>query len=279
MTVQIGIMQGRLSDPVCTRIQSFPKNSWKKEFSTANSLGFKTIEWVFDSHDNPILDNEELSEIKKIKESVGIEINSVCADYFMDKRLFGSSEIQIQNNLKKNFELIKNCYQIGISIIEIPLVDNSSIRDLENQKEFESNLQKILDVAKNFGVTIALETDLEPIRLNNWISKINHPNLMLNYDIGNSTACKFDIEEEWNLLHEWIVNVHVKDRFSGGNTVPFGEGDSNFDLFFKLLRQKNYEGDLIIQGAREDLEKNKTLPIETNKKYLRFVNEYLDKYQ
>lgn len=279
MSKKLGIMQGRLSPPINMNIQSFPKNTWKDEFSIAESLGFETIEWVFDSYDNPLLNEEQLLEIKKTLENFSIEINSVCADYFMKEKLFGESENEIEKNLDVFLKLIKNCNKLGIKIIEIPLVDESSIRNSNYQKEFEINLERIIGIASNFDVTIALETDLEPNRLKNWISKINHPNINLNYDIGNSTACKFDIEQEWNLLHKWIINIHIKDRFFGGNTVSLGQGDTNFDCFFKLLKQKNYDGDLIIQGAREDLNNNKILPTETNKKYLDFVNQYLDKYK
>ncbi len=279
MSRKLGIMQGRLSPPINGSIQSFPKKTWKDEFNIAKSLGFKTIEWVFDSDDNPILDDERLSEITKISQSFSIEINSVCADYFMKNRLFGEPENIIKKNLDVFFKLIKNCHQLGIKIIEVPLVDESSIRDLNDQKEFEINLKQIIVIANNFDIIIALETDLDANRLKDWILKINHPNIKLNYDIGNSTACKFNVQEEWELLHKWIINVHVKDRVFGGNTVPLGSGDANFESFFKLLIQKKYEGDLILQGAREDLVNNKILPSETNKKYLDFVNQYLDKYQ
>ena len=279
MENKIGIMQGRLSPSINNRIQAFPKNNWSDEFEIANSIGFSTLEWVFDSYENPILNPEKLSEIKKISKESSIEINSVCADYFMEKKLFGESEESLNQNLDVLFKLIKNCHEIGIPIVEIPLVDESSISNINDQKDFEINLETITSNIKNYNITIALETDLEPHRLENLISKINHPKIKLNYDVGNSTANKFNMEEEFKLLHKWITNIHIKDRLSGNHTVPLGKGNVNFDYFFKILRQKNYEGDLIIQGAREDLTNNKISPIETSEKYLEFVNQYLDKYQ
>jgi len=78
------------------------------------------------------------------------------------------------------------------------------------------------------------------------------------------------------LLSKYFISVHVKDREFHGNTVPFGSGDVNFSLFFDLIKTKNYSGDLIIQGAREDLDGNVNNPLSTCDKYFKFVKQYLD---
>ena len=85
MFPKIGIMQGRLSKPLNGKIQSFPVNSWENEFYLAKDIGFKSIEWVLDENlkDNPIVNKEHFSKIKMIKKKTGIEINSICCDYFM----------------------------------------------------------------------------------------------------------------------------------------------------------------------------------------------------
>ena len=50
----------------------------------------------------------------------------------------------------------------------------------------------------------------------------------------------------------------------------------DFDNFFQKLRDIDYTGDLIIQGAREDFS-DKINPELTCLKYLEFVNRYLEK--
>ena len=53
--MHIGIMQGRLSNKPGQPLQSFPWNTWKKEFLRAHSIGFNQIEWlVDDAKNNPI---------------------------------------------------------------------------------------------------------------------------------------------------------------------------------------------------------------------------------
>ena len=67
MIVKVGIMGGRLSNPIENRIQSFPKNSWRDEFETANKIGFDYLEWVFDNFEpNPIMNKEQIQEKKTI---------------------------------------------------------------------------------------------------------------------------------------------------------------------------------------------------------------------
>ena len=94
---KIGIMSGRLSEPLTKKIQEFPRNTWKYEFEKASVSGFGSIEWIFDAWEkNPIMHNDGINQIKHISEHTGITINSLLADYFMEKKLFGVSEIDLQ---------------------------------------------------------------------------------------------------------------------------------------------------------------------------------------
>jgi len=54
-TPKIGIMQGRLSEPINNEIQSFPHETWKTEFEKAHSCGFQVLEWIFDDIKNPLM--------------------------------------------------------------------------------------------------------------------------------------------------------------------------------------------------------------------------------
>ena len=72
---KIGIMQGRLSEPISNKIQEFPKNSWKEEFHKASELGFDSIEWIFDIYrKNPIMNTEGIHEIKEITRQTDVKI-------------------------------------------------------------------------------------------------------------------------------------------------------------------------------------------------------------
>jgi len=279
MKNKLGIMLGRLSPPINNSIQAFPVNSWKNEFKKAEEIGFEKIEWIFDTQINPMMNNSGINEIKKHAEKFSIEINSVCADYFMEKKLFSESSSNLTQNIETLKNLIHNCHKLEIPIIEIPLVDASTIQEKQNELEFTQNIEEILSIASEYNTLISLETDLEPSRFSKLLTELNHPNLKINYDIGNSISNGFNPESEIIQLGSWIVNIHVKDRLRYGNTVSLGTGDVNFEQFFLLLQKIEYDHDIIIQGAREDLENNLISPEETCSKYLKFVRQYLDKHQ
>lgn len=271
---RIGIMSGRLSKQIDGNIQIFPINTWREEFEKAVKCGFELIEWVFDTQKNPIMDKEEMKEIKFLSNKFGVKINAVCADYFMERRLFGVSNIEINRNLNVLKDLVINCHELEIKILEIPLVDSSSLKSKQDKIQLIENLEKILPVAEKNEVKLTLETDLRPDSFKELLSKLNHPNIKANYDTGNSASLGYDVQEELKTYGSWLSNIHIKDRKYHDKTVPLGDGDVNFDLFFSELKKINYMGDFIIQGAREE---PKIKPEYTCKKYLDFVKRYIEK--
>ena len=274
---KIGIMQGRLSEPYNGKIQSFPATSWQQEFEKASNFGFDVIEWIFDIYSpNPILTSEGISEIKSLQNKHGIGINSICADYFMDKKLFGESRYNLGKNIDILKELILQSKKLESTIIEIPLVDSSSLKTTKDKLELRDNLEKVISLAEKNGITLVLETDLPPLDFKQLLLEFNHPNIMANYDSGNSTSLGYNSKEELTILRKWIKNVHVKDRKFHGGTVPLGSGDTDFDLFFSTLYEIQYTEDLIIQGARST-DINVT-PETTCQTYQKFVKEYVVKY-
>ena len=274
MPIKIGIMQGRLSHPIHNTIQAFPENTWAKEFELAHKIGLDSIEWIFDTFEKNPLMEKKFHEINNLISKFQVNINSVCADYFMVNKLFNESE----NNIRKNLDILKqlaiNCKNIGVKIIEIPLVDNSSLKSEKHKKELVENLDKILPEIKDLGLIINLETDLPPIEFLNLLNRFEKNMVFANYDTGNSASLGFNVNEELKILKHKIRNIHLKDRLFNGKTVPFGSGSTNFDKFFFMLKKIEYSGDLIIQGAREQ----EISPEENCVKYLNFTKQYLDKY-
>jgi len=268
-------MQGRLSKSIGNQIQAFPTNSWMNEFELAQKIGFNCIEWVFDDVSNPLFTNND--KILELSKKFNIKINSVCADLFMEKLLFRENPQIIESHIKILEKLIIQCSKLKIPIIEIPLVDSSSLKTDKEKIQFCNNLSKILPLAKSLNVHIALETDLSPHDFKKLLQSFDTNEVKANYDVGNSTANKFNIKNELEILKPWIINIHIKDRFTCGNTVPLGTGDTDFEIFFSTLNQINYVGDLIIQGAREDISVEND-PKITCSKYLNFVKKYLYKY-
>ncbi len=276
-TPKIGIMQGRLTKMSDNKIQSFPHKIWKNEFEEMQNSGFQVLEWIFDDLKNPLFNKEDSKKICLLAKKFNIEINSVCADYFMKEKLFNVTSLELKKNLDVLKKLIVQCAKNNIKIIEIPLVDSSSLKSKNNMLEFFNNILTVLPLAKKNNMLITLETDLSPKILLAFLKKINHPNIASNYDLGNSTSLGYNLEEEIDTYGDFIANIHLKDRKYLNGTVPLGSGDANFDLFFRLISQTKYRGDFIIQGAREFVNNTET-PKQTCIKYRNFVNAYVNKY-
>jgi len=274
MSINVGVMQGRLSTSIHNSIQAFPKNSWAQEFELAQKIGLDSIEWIFDTYEkNPIME-KKFNEINDLISKFQININSICADYFIVNKLFNESEINIKKNLEVLKQLATNCKEIGVKIIEIPLVDNSSLKSEKNKNELVNNLEKILQEINDLELTITLETDLAPMEFVDLLNRFENNKVFANYDTGNSASLGFNVNEELEILRNKIKNIHLKDRLLNGSTVPFGSGNVNFNEFFVMLKKINYSGDLIIQGARE----KEISPEQNCLKYLKFTKQYLDKY-
>jgi L-ribulose-5-phosphate 3-epimerase len=280
MNSNLGFMQGRLSAPIDGKIQAFPPDIWQDEFAIGKKLGFTCMEWIFEVSNidkNPLYTDIGVEEIKKVKQESGILINSVVADYFMERLLFGENKT-VRDNIDMLKVLIIQCHKCGIPIIEIPLVDGSALRSSADKKELVQNMEEPLRLAQELGVKISLETSLPPREFKNLIMKFKPFKVCVNYDMGNSASLGFDPMEELSLLGKYIINVHIKDRLKAGGTVPLGKGATDFKAVFDGLKQSNYSGDFILQAARQDLsvtEDNKE-PDETLREYISFMKPYLE---
>lgn len=272
--LNIGVMQGRLSPMIDNRIQAFPYEFWEKEFKIASENNIHSIEWIIDEYKNPITDEIEIPKIKKLSSKYNVKINSICCDFFMDNLLFRISKNEQMKNILVLRKLIKNAHTLGIKILELPLVDSSSMKNEEDEDELITNLKEITQDAKDLGVLICLETDYPPKKTLKLLKKIEDDSIVLNYDTGNSASLGYNPKEELTLIGKYIKNIHIKDRKLHGNSVPFGEGDVDFDLFFSTLNDIDYKGDLILQGARIE---NET-PEITCAKYRDFVMKYIERY-
>jgi L-ribulose-5-phosphate 3-epimerase len=253
MTNEIGFMQGRLSPMVDGKIQAFPWSFWQQEFPVAESLGLGLMEWTLDQdrlYQNPLLTLQGQKEIRGLCKAHKLAIPSLTGDCFMQAP-FWKSQGQAKAALEMDFIAIaRACAEISIRMIVVPLVDNGR---LENEYQEETLLAFMLaqaDLFRELRLNIIFESDFTPSELARFISCLPADVFGVNYDIGNSAALGYKPEEEFAAYGHRIVNVHVKDRVLGGTTVPLGAGNAKFSTVFRLLRETDYAGNLIMQTAR-----------------------------
>jgi L-ribulose-5-phosphate 3-epimerase len=250
---RIGFMQGRLSSMIDGKIQAFPWDSWRDEFSIAKALHIPLMEWTLDHerlYENPLMTETGRAEILALSNSNNIKILSLTGDCFMQAPFWKVTDEAGIGLMKDFLAVVKSCSEVGISILVVPLVDNGRIENIEQENKLINFLESQKNLFLSCKLRIVFESDFGPDELARFIKRFNPDIFGINYDIGNSAALGFDPRVEFNKYGEHIMNVHIKDRKLSGTTVPLGSGDANFKIVFSELSRLNYKGNFILQTAR-----------------------------
>ena len=271
MKNKIGVMQGRLLPKYQGRYQAHPIGNWKDEFFIASTIGLDYIEFILDFNDvkmNPLIKDGGIEDIKKVVIDSGVQVKTICADYFMEAPLH-SEDTNLANSSKQMLiDLISKSSELGVTDIVIPCVDQSSLNDKASENRFVEILTPIISIAEEKGINLSLETDLPPNRFLELLNAFDSSNVTVNYDIGNSASLGFNPIDELEAYGDRISDVHIKDRKLGGGPVFLGSGDADFTSFFMALKKFNYVGPFIMQAYRDDE------GVDIFKKQLDWVSSY-----
>jgi hexulose-6-phosphate isomerase len=250
---RIGFMQGRLSAMVDGKIQAFPWDEWREEFSRAKALGLTRMEWTIDQdrlRENPLTTSAGREEIAGLCKANSVRVPSLTGDCFMQAPFWKATGDR-QNALIDDLDLLLAASgAVRIEFVVIPLVDNGRI---ESEAQADALLRVLLDRDASLSkrrVKIVFESDLPPRGLAAFIARLPRDNFGINYDSGNSASLGYDPTEEIAAYGERVLNVHVKDRLRGGTTVPLGTGAAQLAKTIRLIEQSGYSGQYILQTAR-----------------------------
>ncbi|MBE6015710.1 MAG: sugar phosphate isomerase/epimerase [Lachnospiraceae bacterium] len=280
--ITYGIMQGRLTPSNGRGIQFFPFDNWANEFGIASELGLDEIEFIFDYDNyisNPLWTNEGIDKINKLTDDTGVKVKSLCFDYFMRRPFYkydGKEQEKVKDENKRILlQMFYAMKRIGGALIEIPAVDNSSLKTEVEKKLFSTFLKEIIkETDDEYGeIKVGLETDLTVEDFVHFIDEIGSKRLGANYDSGNSSGLGYDLYKEVTGLGNRIFNIHIKDRVYMGTTVALGTGSANFDELFKGLKEIHYNESFIIQAAR-GTDGNERNTIDKQRK---FISDYVER--
>jgi len=270
---KVGILQGRLLPNSLERLQVFPSKNWEKEFEVAEECGFSIIELLFDIGEygkNPLISKEGQKQIVHLLETTKLSVPSICADFFQRYGFFKDSKQTKEGNVTMLKKLIEASEIIHYNTILIPFFEETEIKNKKNKKEIIQLLNGFYKILEEYGVNICLETTLPAEQFTMFMEEINHPNVKIYYDLGNSIPLNYNAAEDIRCLSKWIGGIHIKDRNSKGENVFLGTGLVNFKKCFQVLKEINYNGNYILETAMGDN------PVEVAKKHLRFVREFLN---
>lgn len=252
---KIGVMQGRLLPKYKNRYQAHPVGYWEDEFEIASSLGIDLIEFILDHNDyeeNPLMSLSGCKKISSICNQTGVEVKTICADYFMDAPLHSVDLSVATMSGAVLRELLVNSRIIGVTDIVIPLVDQSSVAAPHDRDRFVGALEPFLSDLESSYINLNLETDLEPTEFKDLLEQINSDRVTVNYDTGNSAGLGYDPEQEFAAYGKKITDLHIKDRIKDGFSVCLGQGSTDFVKIFKCVQNYGYTGPFIMQAFRDD---------------------------
>lgn len=252
-----GVMQGRLSPPEEGRFQAFPRQTWRDEIRLAIEAGFSYIEWIHDEYDegaNPIFSEGGRLELDALKKQCGVSTPALCGDWFMDFPLVRCSENEREQREQHLRDLLPIAEKIGARKIVLPFVDNSKLKTDEEKQSVIDLLNRVIPLAERHKVELHLEADFNPTDFREFLDRIPHPSVKVNWDSGNSSGLGYIASEEFASYGDRIGSVHIKDRYrkleGGVETRPLGKGSADFDDVFRAIRSIGYTGGLTLQVAR-----------------------------
>ncbi len=217
---------------------------------------------------------EGLTEFDALKREHNIATPALCGDWFMDFPLIRCTTDERMQREQHLHELIPIAARIGANRIVLPFVDQSKMTTEDEKKTVIEGLQRARPVAQQHNVELHLEADFNPADFAAFLARVDHPNLKVNWDSGNSSGLGYVATEEFAAYGKRIGSVHIKDRYKkpegGVETRPLGSGSADFDDVFKAIRSIDYRGGVTLQVARGTLNDE----VDFIKGQLAFVKRY-----
>lgn len=265
--------------------KALPKNiSWRERLEYAKNLGFDFVEISVDETDERLARlNWTLEERKEFVSAVletGVRVPSMC---FSGHRRFplGSENPETR---EKSLELMKKAIELAVDlgIRNIQMAGYDVYYENGNEKTRElyiDGMKKSLQWAEKANVMLSIEIMDHPFM--NSITKylefdeiLNSPFLTVYPDVGNLSAWGNNVKDEVLKGQHKISAVHLKDTLAVTESfpgkfkeVPFGEGCVDFVEFFKILKEIDYKGPMLIEMWTEKSE-NPIVEIEKAKKWI-----------
>ena len=202
-----------------------------------------------------------ICEIARQVERLGLAVSNINANcsfgYFRDPppeaffepSLISPKPIWREDRLRmigKAMELAKAVGSSCISITSGRMLGGVGPKQAE--RLFDEGIRRVLELADRQGVNVGIEC--EPglyvefaTELKGWITRIGHPRLGANLDVGHSQVMGEDISTVVKLLAGKIWNLHVED-ISGRkhyHLIP-GEGTLDWQALRRALDTVGYEG-------------------------------------
>ena len=211
---------------------SFRKYSKEQIVLAAKEAGLDSVEWGGDVH-VPHGDIKEAEKTVEITHGAGLEVAEYGSYYIIgqsDEALFDAA--------------LDSADTLGTKLIRVwPGMNKSSDTfTTEEYEKYVADAKRICDLAKNRGVTVALEchpnslTDEYHTSLR-FLRDVGAENLKMMWQPNQHRPLDYNLDSI-NALMPYIVAVHVFS-WERKTRLPLSEGEKNWLEYIKLLSKKD----------------------------------------
>ena len=141
---------------------------------------------------------------------------------------------------------IEAAQALGCQVVLLAFFDQGDLHDDPvGQQEVIRRLKKVAPQAEQAGVILGIESWLSADEHLAIIDAVGSDHVRVYYDLANSHKMGYDIYEEVARLgNEYICEIHAKE-----NGYLLGQGRIDFVRIRDILKDINYDGWIIIEGA------------------------------
>jgi hexulose-6-phosphate isomerase len=223
-----------------------------QKFALAKKCGFEGIELS-----GPIADLAAAKEIGAQAKQAGVPIHSVVNGW--GGPLSDPRPERVEKGLASMEVSLRCAKAVGAdAVLLVPAVVNEEVGYAEAWERSQKNVRKLLPLAKELQVIIAVENVwnkflLSPLEFAKYVDEFNDPWLRAYIDVGNMIL--FGFAQDWvRTVGKRIVKIHLKDfKRDGYRWTNLLDGDVNWPQVRKALDEVGYRGYLTpeLSGGNE----------------------------
>lgn len=225
--VQLGMLPKKLTDA--------------DKFKLAKKCGFEGIEAY------PMNDLDAARQQGKLARAAGVPIHSIVFGGWHAP--FSDPDPKVIKRGLAGMETALRCARAmdAETVLLVPAVVGENVRYADAYKRSQKHIRKLLPLAEELGVVIAIENVwnkflLSPLEFARYVDEFDSPWVQAYFDVGNIII--YGYAQDWlRTLGKRIVKIHLKDfKRRGYQWKNLREGDVNWPQVRRALDEIGYNG-------------------------------------
>jgi len=211
----------------------------------------------FDGVEVGVVEDEKIAgQMRVAADKAGIRIHSVMNGDGWNNPLSDSDREVADKGLEALRKALRVAKIVGAdTVLQIPAIVTPKVRYKDAWKRSQRELRKVLPLAHELKITIAIENVgnrflLSPLEFARYVDEMNDPYLQAYFDVGNSLFL-WGYPQDWILtLGRRIKKIHLKDcNLTRKRWTMLRDGDVDWPAVYQAIQKINYNGFLTFEGG------------------------------